>query len=78
MITEFQPTTEISQNKYIPTNEYINKMDCNNEWSGDLEINLASYIFGIDISLYHYYKWIRWKGIYWFILLYRRIFKWNQ
>ena len=29
-------------------------MDCNNEWSGDLEINLASHIFGI--SLYRDYK----------------------
>ena len=51
-IVEFQPTVEISNNKYIDTSIYIKNMGCNKEWSGDIEMQLASFIFGINIYIY--------------------------
>ena len=35
------------KNIYIETKEYINNMGNNIFWAGDIEINLASYIFTI-------------------------------
>lgn len=51
-IAEFQPDDEIKKNKYMGAAEYINNMGNNKFWAGDIEINLASYIFGIKIILY--------------------------
>ena len=51
-IVKFQPTVEISINKYMDTSTYIKNMGCNKEWRGDIEMQLASFIFGISIYIY--------------------------
>ena len=51
-ITQFQPTVEIKRNRFIDTKTYIINMNQNKFWAGDIEMNIACYIFGISIILY--------------------------
>ena len=51
-ISEFQPEAGKGQNKYIPTKTYINQMGLDKNLAGDLEMQLASYIFNINIAIY--------------------------
>ena len=52
-IADFMPNFEISKIEYMDTSEYINNMGNNKFWAGDIEINFASYIFGLKIVLYN-------------------------
>ena len=54
-ISEFQPTVELTNHKFINTHEYIYNMGKNKEWAGDIEMQLATFIFGITIVVYRDY-----------------------
>ena len=53
VISEFQPNVEIKRNNYIDTATYINNMGKDKYWAGDLEMQLACFIFGIKIAIYN-------------------------
>ena len=54
-ITEFQLIVELYNDKLIKTSLYINNMGTNKEWVGDIEKQLATYIFDISIVVYRDY-----------------------
>ena len=52
IILDFQPTVELINGQLIDINTYITYMNTNKFWAGDIEINIACYIFNIAIAIY--------------------------
>lgn len=51
-LSNFLQKVEIKPNEFLDTIKYIKNMENNRYWHGDIEINLASYIFCIIIVTY--------------------------
>ena len=49
--SEFQPTIELTNHKFIKTYEYIYSMGNNKELAGDIEMQLETFIFWINIII---------------------------
>ena len=49
-ISDFQPTIELINRAFIETSTYIRNMSLNKNWAGDIEMQLTSYIFNINIK----------------------------
>lgn len=52
IIIDFLPTVELINGQLVDINTYITNMNTNKIWAGDIEINIACYIFDMAIAIY--------------------------
>ena len=53
-ISNYQNKVKIQNEKLINTVDYINNIDKSNDWAEDIELMITSFIFELNIAIYHY------------------------